>query len=46
MITILILLKEINNKLFNDSEFKKIVNNNKNKIHNLTFDTISDNNIF
>jgi len=40
------LLKEINNKLFNDSEFKKIVNNNKNKIHNLTFDSISDNNFF
>ena len=40
------LLKKINNKLFNDSEFKKIVNNNKNKIHNLTFDSISDNNIF
>ena len=40
------LLKEINNKLFNDSEFKKIANNNKNKIHNLTFDSISDNNFF
>ena len=40
------LLEKINNKSFNDTEFKKLVNNDKNKIQNLTLNSIRDNNKF
>jgi len=40
------ILEKINNTSFNDYEFRKIVNNNDDKILNLTFNSVRDNNMF
>ncbi len=40
------LIDKINNKNFNDNEFKKIASGDKKKIQNLTFNSIRDNKIF
>ncbi len=40
------LISKINNKTFDDNEFRKIVNNDNSKIEDLTLETINDNKLF